>query len=111
MPSLANTLYFPSKTEDNNMLVAKHNGHTYLIKEDKPEVGAYLLVFENGVCVRDYLQDNVSICIEFAFEDFGVPSSAWLERTDKRESSTTEFPSDSKFRHSEPPHPLPPAEQ
>jgi len=59
------------------MLKARHDGKLYAIEQDRPEVGAYLYVYENGLCIQDYLQNDVNMCIEFAYEDFGVPVDAW----------------------------------
>jgi hypothetical protein len=46
-----------------------------------PLVGFYLYVFENGKCIRDYLQDTLELAIEFAWEDFSVPKDAWKKVT------------------------------
>lgn len=48
----------------------------YVIKSD-PQVGYYFYVFENGKCIKDYLQDTLELTMEFALEDFGVPIDAW----------------------------------
>lgn len=48
----------------------------YEIKYD-PLAGFYLYVFEDGKCIRDYLQDTLESAIECAWEDFGVPKEAW----------------------------------
>jgi len=48
----------------------------YEIKHD-PLVGFYLYVFEDGKCIRDYLQDTLELAMECAWEDFGVPKEAW----------------------------------
>ncbi len=58
---------------------AKINGQLYEIGEDLPEVGAYLFVYENDVCVRDDLQNTIKDCMEIALEMFDVPLDAWLE--------------------------------
>ena len=49
----------------------------FKIEEDYPEVGAYLYIYENGQCIFDYLQDNIKMCKEFAFEKFNIPINSW----------------------------------
>lgn len=49
----------------------------FIIEEDLPDVGAYLYIFENGKCIQDHLQDNVTMCMEFANEEFGVDIGTW----------------------------------
>ncbi len=49
----------------------------YKIEEDNPGVGSYLYVFENGKCIKDYLQNSIDLCKSFAFEEFGVPIERW----------------------------------
>jgi uncharacterized membrane protein len=51
----------------------------FRIEEDKLDVGAYLYVYEDSKCIYDYLQDSIKDCMEFAFEDFGVPINSWSE--------------------------------
>ena len=48
----------------------------YEIKYD-PFVGFYLYVFENDKCIHDHLQDTLEMAIESAWENYGVPKSAW----------------------------------
>ena len=48
----------------------------YEIKYD-PFTGFYFYVFEENVCIRDYLQDTLEIAMDSALEDYGVPKSAW----------------------------------
>ena len=48
----------------------------YEIKYD-PLIGFYLYVFEDGKCIRDYLQDTLDLAMECAWEDCGVPKEAW----------------------------------
>lgn len=48
----------------------------YEIKHD-PSVGYYLYVYENGKCVRDYLNDSLELAMEYAWENFGVPLELW----------------------------------
>ena len=54
-----------------------HNGLKFGIEEDLPEVGCYLLVFENGKSIKDYLQNDVLMCKEIAFQDYSIPIDAW----------------------------------
>jgi hypothetical protein len=48
----------------------------YEIRHD-PLVGFYLYIFEDGKCIRDYLQDTLEIAMECAQEDYGVSKNAW----------------------------------
>jgi hypothetical protein len=50
----------------------------FIIKHD-PSVGFYLYVYENGQCIRDYLQDTLILAKDMAFEDFQVPHEAWKQ--------------------------------
>ncbi len=52
----------------------------FRIEEDFPEVGAYLYIFEEKVCVNDFLQNSVKECQDFALEEFDVPLDRWVER-------------------------------
>jgi hypothetical protein len=61
------------------MLNAVFNGLKFVIEEDNPDVGAYLYVYRDGNCIYDYLQNDVNMCVRFAFEDFGVPEDIWVE--------------------------------
>lgn len=56
---------------------AKFNNRTFRTRTDLPEVGVYLLVFEEEKCTYDYLQDSIQACIEFAKDEFGVPPEIW----------------------------------
>jgi hypothetical protein len=58
---------------------AKYNDKVFRIEEDYPAVGSYLYVYENGKCVKDYLQNSFSECMDFASEEFGVPLEMWVE--------------------------------
>jgi len=59
------------------MLTARHNGKLFEIVPDEPDVGVYLYVYDNSLCIRDELQNDVKTCIEIAFEDYGVPRDVW----------------------------------
>jgi hypothetical protein len=47
----------------------------YEIKHD-PSIGFYIYLFEDGKCIRDYLQDTLELAMECAWEDFGVQKDA-----------------------------------
>jgi hypothetical protein len=68
-----------SETMKNKLLRAFHGSRIYVIEPDIPEIGAYLRIYENGRDVADHLQDSVEDCVEFAFEEFGVPTDVWQE--------------------------------
>ena len=61
------------------MLNAVFNDLRFRIEPDFPEVGVYLYVFDGEKCIYDYLQDDNKMCQEFAFDEFGVPLTAWTE--------------------------------
>jgi hypothetical protein len=63
----------------NKKLVATVDDRIFIIEPDLPEVGAYLRIYRNGKDIADHLQDSVQDCIDFAQEDFGVPSDEWRE--------------------------------
>lgn len=58
---------------------AIYNNMTFIIKNDFPEIGAYLYVFEKNKCISDYLQNDISSCKEVALEEYGVPMDIWQE--------------------------------
>jgi hypothetical protein len=53
------------------------NNTIFRIEEDYPEVGVYLYVFENGKCIKDYLQDNIEECKLFALKEYNIPIGNW----------------------------------
>lgn len=59
------------------ILEVEHKGKRFRIEEDYPEVGSYLYVYEGEKCIKDYLQDNIEMCKEVAFEDYKVPFDKW----------------------------------
>jgi hypothetical protein len=61
---------------------AKFNGQLYEIDQDFPEVGAYLFIYEDNVCIRYELQNTIKICMERAFKKLGS-SFRYLERSKK----------------------------
>lgn len=70
---------------DFKILETSHNGRVFKIEEDYPEVGVYLYVYEDEMCVKDFLQNDIKTCKELAMEDYGVPLSAWQENTKNEE--------------------------
>lgn len=72
---------FTGKKQRFDLFVADNSdGWHFEIECDLPEVGAYLYIWdEKGVGVDDYLQDSVQICMEQAFEDYGVPFDSWIK--------------------------------
>ena len=70
-----------SSDEDTAMYEAEHDERRFTIEEDFPEVGAYLYVFQNEKCIRDFLQNDVDACKQFALKEYGVPLSKWRSRT------------------------------
>ena len=62
-------------------LIAKHKDRTFVIKEDLPDIGFNLYVYNSeNKCTHDYLQDTLQLTREFAFEEFGVPIDSWTEK-------------------------------
>ncbi len=59
------------------MLKAIFNGLEFVIVEANPVVGANLYVYRDGNCIYDYLQNDINMCVRFAFEDFDVPEDIW----------------------------------
>ena len=68
---------------------AKWKGNFFIIEEDFPEVGAYLYVLKEGLCVADYLQDDIETCKSQALDDYGVPFDSWEEADTKDEPDGT----------------------
>lgn len=64
------------------ILKAKKNKLEFIIEEDLPEVGAYLYVFKDGKCIKDYLQNDIDICKTQAFEEYGIPLNEWSKKKD-----------------------------
>lgn len=61
-------------------LTAQFGNKTYVIKPSLPEIGVYLWIYEDSRDIADYLQNSVQDCIDFAFEEFGVPTELWQEK-------------------------------
>lgn len=60
-------------------LIAQSGRRTYIIEPNLPEVGVYLWIYEEGRDIADYLQNTAQDCIDFAFEEYGVPKESWEE--------------------------------
>jgi len=46
---------------------AKYKDFEFVIEEDNPDVGVFLYVYQDGKCVRDFLQNDKATCTEIAF--------------------------------------------
>lgn len=60
-------------------LIADLNRSKRFVIEHDETVGYYLYVFEDGRCVRDYLQNSLDGAINFAFAQFNVPKKLWAK--------------------------------
>ncbi len=65
---------------DFKIFTAEYKELSFRIEEDYPEVGIYLYVYKNNVCIKDFLQDTIDICKEIAFEEYKVPIDFWKEK-------------------------------
>ena len=65
---------------------AEHNNLVFKIEEDYPEVGVYLYVYENGNCIRDFLQNDVDTCKDLAYEEYQVPLDKWIKKENEEAS-------------------------
>ncbi|WP_338237894.1 hypothetical protein [Persicobacter diffluens] len=62
------------------ILECKFGDKRFKIEEDLPEVGWYLYVYDlNDKCVADHLQDDLETIIDFAFEEYQIPKTNWIE--------------------------------
>jgi hypothetical protein len=61
------------------ILEADFNERIFRIEEDYPSVGSNLYIYENGKCIKDFLQNSIKDCMEFAEEEFGLPVELWVE--------------------------------
>ena len=75
-------VYILNKINKIKKMKAIYNNMRFIIKNDFPEIGAYLYVFEKGKCIADYLQDDSLSCKEVALEEYGVPMDIWQESED-----------------------------
>ena len=55
-----------------------YNGKKFRIEEDYSEIGVYLYIYEDGKCIRDYLQNDIETCKQIAFDDYKVPVDKWV---------------------------------
>lgn len=55
----------------------RQNNKLFRIEEDYPEVGVYLYVYENGECIKDYLQNDIQTCKLIALEEYNIPQEKW----------------------------------
>ena len=62
--------------------IAHYNKLIFIIDEDLAEVGVNLYIVENNLPIKDYCQNNIYVCKEQAFEDYGVPIESWDDLTD-----------------------------
>ncbi len=60
-------------------LNAEHDGRSFRIEEDNPDIGWYLYVSKDGQCTHDHLQDSLEKAKEQALRQYGVPKEAWIE--------------------------------
>jgi hypothetical protein len=56
----------------------------FIIEQDLPDVGYYLYVYENGKCIKDYLQNNLPKIMKQAEELYGIKSEMWKEIEEKK---------------------------
>lgn len=61
------------------ILTVEHDEFSFRIEEDLPQVGAYLYVYKDDMCIKDYLQNNIEDCKEIAREKYGVPVEKWKD--------------------------------
>ena len=65
-----------------NVYETFQGNRVFKIEEDFPEVGAYLYVYEDGHCIKDYLQNDIDICKALALEEYNVPINSWKLKED-----------------------------
>ena len=61
-----------------SILETVRDNRTFKIEEDYPEVGVYLYVYEDGRCIKDYLQNDIDTCKSLALEEYNVPVDSWI---------------------------------
>lgn len=62
------------------ILECKFGDKRFKIEEDLPDVGWYLYVYDlNGKCTADHLQDDFETIIDFAFEEYQIPKTNWID--------------------------------
>jgi len=57
---------------------ATYDDKSFVIEEDNPKVGVYLYIYQEGKCIKDFLQNDIEICKQIALRDYGVPFNAWI---------------------------------
>ncbi|SFF83532.1 hypothetical protein [Sunxiuqinia elliptica] len=60
-----------------NVHEVEYNGLHFIIEEDFPEVGAYLYIYKDRECIKDFLQNDVNTSKKIAFEEYKVPFERW----------------------------------
>ena len=65
-------------------LEVTYGGQKYSIEEDLPEVGAFLYVYDEKISKYDWLQNDIEMCKQVAFERYGIPLDSWIEVRDNR---------------------------
>jgi len=62
------------------ILECKFGDKRFKIEEDLPNVGWYLYVYDlSGKCIADHLQDDFETIIDFAFEEYQIPKTNWVD--------------------------------
>jgi len=63
-----------------DILKCKFGDKRFKIKEDLPDIGWYLYVYnENNKCIADHLQGSLEMVIDFAFEEYQIPKTNWID--------------------------------
>jgi len=52
-------------------------------------VWAYLLVYEDDICVEDHLQNDINMCMKYALKHRQVPEEIWVELPSTFEEETS----------------------
>lgn len=58
--------------------IVKKDKELFKIEEDYPEVGAYLYVIKDDICIYDSLQNDYKACMELAYELYGILENEWI---------------------------------
>lgn len=61
-------------------LISLNSEFEFIIEEDNPEVGCYLYVFKNNICIADILQNDIYTCKIIAYEEYGVAMDSWQQK-------------------------------
>lgn len=65
---------------------AEYNNLVFKIEEDHPEVGVYLYVYENSICIKDFLQNDIDTCKDLAYKEYQVPLNKWIMKENEEAS-------------------------